>query len=225
LNALTGVDRVLLAGTDKTSITLDEGPQIDLMACPPSAWGTHLVHLTGSAAHNVALRGRALDRGLSLSEKGFKEIETGKLLLAAEEEEVYARLDLAWIPPELREDDGEIQAAEAGELPELVRLEEVRDTHVHSDWTDGVDSIEVMARAARDLGRAYMVLTDHSPSLGIARGLSPERIEEQGAEIARVNALLAPFRILHGTEPEIRADATPDYRDSPTVSRWLAAPG
>ena len=94
------------------------------MVCPPSAWGTHLVHLTGSAAHNVALRGRALDRGLSLSEKGFKEIETGKLLLAAEEEEVYARLDLAWIPPELREDDGEIQAAEAGELPELVRQTE-----------------------------------------------------------------------------------------------------
>jgi DNA polymerase (family X) len=214
LGGITSVDRVLAVGTDKSSIVLSEGPQIDLMVCPPAAWGTHLVHLTGSAAHNVALRGRALDRGLSLSEKGFKEIETGKLILAAEEEEVYARLDLAWIPPELREDDGEIQAAESGRLPELVRLEEVRgDTHVHSDWTDGVDSIEVMARAARDLGRAYMVLTDHSPSLGIARGLSPERIEEQGAEIARVNALLAPFRILHGTELEIRADATLDYPD------------
>ena len=215
LSALTGVGRVLQAGTDKTSITLDEGPQIDLMVCPPSAWGTHLVHLTGSAAHNVALRGRALDRGLSLSEKGFKEMETGKLLLAAEEEEVYARLDLAWIPPELREDDGEMQAAEAGELPELVRLDEVRgDTHVHSDWTDGVDSIEVMARAARDLGRAYMVLTDHSPSLGIARGLTPDRVDEQGAEIARVNSLLGPFRVLHGTELEIRADATLDYPDA-----------
>jgi DNA polymerase (family 10) len=214
LGGITSVDRVLAAGTDKSSIVLSEGPQIDLMVCPPAAWGTHLVHLTGSAAHNVALRGRALDRGLSLSEKGFKEIETGKLILAAEEDEVYARLDLAWIPPELREDDGEIQAAESGRLPELVRLEEVRgDTHVHSDWTDGVDSIEVMARAARDLGRAYIVLTDHSPSLGIARGLSPERIEEQGAEIARVNALLAPFRILHGTELEIRADATLDYPD------------
>jgi len=214
LGGITSVDRVLAAGTDKSSVVLSEGPQIDLMVCPPAAWGTHLVHLTGSAAHNVALRGRALDRGLSLSEKGFKEIETGKLILAAEEEEVYARLDLVWVPPELREDDGEIQAAESGRLPELVRLEQVRgDTHVHSDWTDGVDSIEVMARAARDLGRAYMVLTDHSPSLGIARGLSPERIEEQGAEIARVNALLAPFRILHGTELEIRADATLDYPD------------
>jgi DNA polymerase (family 10) len=214
LKGLRSVDHVLASGTDKSSIVLSEGPQIDLMVCPPSAWGTHLVHLTGSAAHNVALRGRALDRGLSLSEKGFKEIETGKLLLAAEEEEVYTRLDLAWIPPELREDDGEIQAAEKGALPDLVSLDEVRgDTHVHSDWTDGVDSIEVMARAARDLGYAYMVLTDHSPSLGITRGLSPERIEEQGAEIARVNELLAPFRILHGTELEIRADATLDYPD------------
>src|SRR5204862_7698820 len=121
---------------------------------------------------------------------------------AAEEEEVYARLDLAWIPPELREDDGEMQAAEAGELPELVRLDEVRgDTHVHSDWTDGVDSIEVMARAARDLGRAYMVLTDHSPSLGLTRGLQPQRAEEQGTELARVHALLAPFPALHGTQP------------------------
>jgi len=214
LGSVTNLDRVLASGADKSSIVLAEGPQIDLMVCPPAAWGTHLVHLTGSAAHNVALRGRALDRGLSLSEKGFKEIETGKLLLAAEEEEVYARLDLAWIPPELREDDGEIQAAEAGRLPELVRLDEVRgDTHVHSDWTDGVDSIEVMARAARDLGHRYMVLTDHSPSLGITRGLSPQRVEEQGTEIARVNALLAPFRVLHGTELEIRADASLDYPD------------
>jgi DNA polymerase (family X) len=214
LGGITSVDRVLAAGTDKSSIVLSEGPQIDLMVCPPAAWGTHLVHLTGSAAHNVALRGRALDRGLSLSEKGFKEIETGKLLLAAEEEEVYARLDLAWIPPELREDDGEIQAAEEGRLPTLVRREDVRgDTHVHSDWTDGVDSIEVMARAARDLGYAYMLLTDHSPSLGITRGLTPERVDEQGAEIERVNGVLAPFRVLHGTELEIRADATLDYHD------------
>ena len=214
LGSVTNLDRVLASGADKSSIVLAEGPQIDLMVCPPAAWGTHLVHLTGSAAHNVALRGRSLDRGLSLSEKGFKEIETGKLLLAAEEEEVYARLDLAWIPPELREDDGEIQAAEAGRLPELVRLDEVRgDTHVHSDWTDGVDSIEVMARAARDLGHRYMVLTDHSPSLGITRGLSPQRVEEQGTEIVRVNALLAPFRVLHGTELEIRADASLDYPD------------
>lgn len=214
LDKLTSVEHVLNAGTDKSSIVLADGPQVDLMVCPPSAWGSHLVHFTGNKDHNVALRGRALDRGLSLSEKGFKVVETGELQPIASEEEVYARLDLPWIPPELREDTGEIQAAVAGSLPTLVEVTDLRgDTHVHSDWTDGVDSIEVMARAARGLGHAWIVLTDHSPSLGVTRGLSFERVSEQREEIARLNAELAPFRILHGTEMEIRADATLDYPD------------
>jgi len=214
LDKLTDVDRVLSAGIDKSSIELVAGPRVDLMVCEPKAWGTHLVHFTGSKDHNVALRGRALDRGLSLSEKGFKEVESGRLLMAADEEEVYQRLDLAWVPPELREDAGEIRAAEDGTLPQLVTADQVRgDTHVHSDWTDGVDSIETMARAARERGLAWMVLTDHSPSLGVTRGLTPERIAEQGALLDRLNAELAPFRILHGTEMEIRADGTLDYPD------------
>ncbi len=214
LDGLPEVERVLGAGTDKSSILLAAGPRVDLMVCPPAAWGTHLVHFTGSKEHNVALRGRALARGWSLSEKGFKVVETGELLLAASEEEVYERLDLAWVPPELREDEGEIEAAAAGGLPRLVTLDDVRgDTHTHSDWTDGVDSIETMARAARALGREWIVLTDHSPSLGIARGLVPERVAEQRAEIARLNDELAPFRILHGTELEVRADGSLDYPD------------
>jgi DNA polymerase (family 10) len=214
LEDLLEVDRVLAAGTDKTRILMSDGPQVDLMVCPPADWGTHLVHFTGSKDHNVALRGRALDRGLSLSEKGFKVVETGELQHVANEEEVYARLDLPWIPPELREDDGEIQAALAGSLPILISPDEVRgDTHTHSDWTDGVDSIEVMARAARDLGREYIVLTDHSPALGITRGLTPDRVAEQRSEVARLNRDLTPFRILHGTELEIHADATLDYPD------------
>jgi DNA polymerase (family X) len=214
LDGLNEVDRILSAGTDKSSIILAAGPRVDLMVCPPEAWGTHLVHFTGSKEHNVRLRGMALDRGLSLSEKGFKVIETGELLTESTEEAVYGRMDLPWIAPELREDGGEIQAGLRGELPELVALEDVRgDTHVHSDWTDGVDSIEAMARAAQAAGREWMVLTDHSPSLGITRGLVPERVEEQRAEIVRLNDELAPFRILHGTEMEIRADATLDYPD------------
>ena len=214
LDALTGVEHVLSAGTDKSSIVLAEGPQVDLMVCPPAAWGSHLVHFTGSKEHNVALRGMALERGLSLSEKGFKVVETGEVQPVPTEEEVYERLGLPWIAPELREDSGEIQAALAGRLPELVTLADLRgDTHVHSDWTDGVDSIEVMARAARGLGHAWMVLTDHSPSLGVTRGLSAERVAEQRVEIDRLNGELAPFRILHGTEMEIRADATLDYPD------------
>jgi DNA polymerase (family 10) len=214
LDGLPEVERVVSAGTDKSSILLTDGPRVDLMVCPPTAWGTHLVHFTGSKEHNVALRGRALARGWSLSEKGFKVVDTGELLLAGSEEEVYARLEMAWVPPEIREDEGEIAAAVADRLPCLVDLADVRgDTHTHSDWTDGVDSMEAMARAARALGREWIVLTDHSPSLGIARGLSPERVREQGAEIDRLNAELAPFRILHGTEMEIRADGSLDYPD------------
>ena len=214
LDGLPEVDRVVAAGTDKSSIILAGGPRVDLMVCPPAAWGTHLVHFTGSKDHNIALRGIALDRGWSLSEKGFKVIDSGELLLDAEEADVYERLGLPWIAPELREGDGEIDAARAGELPDLVTAHDVRgDTHTHSDWTDGVDSIGTMARAARDLGHDYIVLTDHSPSLGITRGLLPERVEAQRAEIAKLNAELAPFRILHGTEMEIRADASLDYPD------------
>jgi DNA polymerase (family 10) len=214
LDGLPEVEKVISAGTDKSSIILRDGPRVDLMVCAPEAWGTHLVHFTGSKDHNIALRGIALDRGWSLSEKGFKVIDTGELLLDAEEADVYERLGLTWVPPELREGDGEIEAARKGELPDLVSRADVRgDTHTHSDWTDGVDSIEVMARAARDQGLEYIVLTDHSPSLGITRGLTPDRVEAQRAEIARLNADLAPFRILHGTELEIRADATLDYPD------------
>jgi DNA polymerase (family X) len=213
---LPTVNRVIASGTDKASVTLAaEGDRrVDLMLCTPDAWGTHLVHFTGSKEHNVALRERALDRGLSLSEKGFKVVEGGKLLLAADEEEVYARLDLPWIAPELREGEGEIAAALAGRLPRLVETGDVRgDTHTHSDWTDGVDTIETMARAAQARGLEYMVLTDHSPSLGVTRGLSPERIAEQKLELDRLNGELAPFRILHGTEMEIRSDGSLDYPD------------
>ena len=214
LDDLPEVEKVISAGTDKSSIILRDGPRVDLMVCEPAAWGTHLVHFTGSKDHNIALRGMALDRGWSLSEKGFKVIDTGELLLDAEEADVYERLELDWVPPELREGDGEVEAAGSGALPSLVTHADVRgDTHTHSDWTDGVDSIEVMARAARDRGLEYIVLTDHSPSLGITRGLSPARVEEQRSELARLNAELAPFRILHGTELEIRADATLDYPD------------
>ncbi len=214
LDAMPEVEQVLVAGVDKSSIVLRDGPRVDLMVCPPAAWGTHSVHFTGSRDHNIALRGMALARGWSLSEKGFKVVETGELLLAAEEHEVYERLGMPWIPPEIREADGEIEAALGGRLPVLVTQDDVRgDTHVHSDWTDGVDSIEDMARAARTAGREYIVLTDHSPSLGITRGLTPDRVEAQRAEIARLNTALAPFRILHGTELEIKADATLDYPD------------
>lgn len=219
LDGLPEVDRILAAGTDKTSITLADGPQVDLMLCGLADWGSHLVHFTGSRDHNVALRGRALDRGLSLSEKGFKVVDTGELLMASSEEDVYERLDLDWIAPELREDQGEIAAAETHTLPVLIERSDIRgDTHVHSDWTDGVHSIDTMARAARDAGLEYMVLTDHSPSLGVTRGLSVARMAEQAGVIADLNTALAPFRILRGTEMEIHADGSLDYDDEVLAS-------
>ena len=206
LDGLPEVEKVLSAGTDKSSIVLARRAAGRPHGLPAAAWGTHLVHFTGNEDHNIALRGMALDRGWSLSEKGFKVIEDGSLL-DAEEAEVYERLGLPWIAPELREADGEIEAALAGRLPDLVSHDDVRgDTHTHSDWTDGVDSIEVMARAARDLGHEYIVLTDHSPSLGVARGLAPSRVDEQAAEIARVNA--SSRRSASCTAPSSRSGPT-----------------
>ena len=205
---------VVSAGTDKSSIVLVDGPQVDLMVCPPAAWGTHLVHFTGSKEHNVALRGpRARPRPVPLGEglQGGRDrraphrCDRGGGLRAAR-----PRLGPARAARGRRRDPGR----RAGQLPDLVTIADLRgDTHVHCDWTDGVDSIEAMARAARDLGRAWMVLTDHSPSLGSPAALDLERVEAQREEIARLNTSLAPFRILHGTELEIRADASPDYPD------------
>jgi DNA polymerase (family 10) len=233
------VDRVLGAGHAKASVTLLRGPQVDLMVMPPGEAGTYLVHFTGSKGHNVRLRGIARDRGWSLSEKGFLRLgEDGEPLAGAQAElrtfadEVgaYAFLDLPFIEPELREDRGEVEAARAGRLPVLVTRADLRgDLHTHSDWSDGVHAIEAMAEACRRLGYAYQVLTDHSQSLAIARGLDPERVELQRAIIAGLNARFAAeeaagiapgatpaggFRLLHGCELEVRADGHLDYEDA-----------
>ena len=241
LDTFTGlgvVDQIVNRGPYKAAVRLLRGPQVDLMVMPPGEAGTYLIHFTGSKEHNVKLRARARDRGWSLSEKGYLRIdENGEPLTgdAAElrtfptEQEAYAFLDLPYIEPELREDEGEIEAALAGRLPHLVELGDLRgDLHTHSDWSDGVHSIEVMAEAARRRGYAYQVLTDHSMSLAIARGLAPDRVEQQRSIIAELNMRFeqeeregtAPpetppegFRLLHGCELEIRADGHLDYPD------------
>ncbi len=235
---LSAVDRVLGSGSHKAAVRLLRGPQVDLMIMPPATAGTYLIHFTGSKDHNVHLRGIARDRGWSLSEKGFLRIgEDGEPLTgdAAElktfptEAEAYRFLDLEFIEPELREDRGEVEAAASGTLPTLVQLDDLRgDLHSHSDWSDGVHPIATMADAARARGHAYQVLTDHSQSLAIARGLTPDRVELQRTIIAELNARyvadeeagLAPagsspdgFRLLHGCELEIRADGRLDYDD------------
>ena len=214
------------------------GPNVDLMTMPPGEAGTYLVHFTGSADHNIRLRGIARDRGWSLSEKGFQRIDeegqplTGdaaELRTFPDEASVYAFLDLAYIEPELREDRGEVDAAREGRLPALITRADLRgDLHTHSDWSDGVHPIAVMAEACRGLGYAYQVLTDHSQSLAIAHGLDPDRVEQERAIIAELNARFAAeaaagiapaganpggFRLLHGCELEVRADGQLDYED------------
>jgi DNA polymerase (family X) len=234
---LETVDRVLGAGHAKASVVLRDGPQVDLMVMPPGEAGTYLVHFTGSAAHNVALRGIARDRGWSLSEKGFLRLdaagepETGdaaEVRTFPDEPAVYRFLDLAFVEPELREDEGEVEAARDARLPGLITRADLRgDLHSHSDWSDGVHAIEAMAGAARRRGYAYQVLTDHSHGLAIARGLDPVRVELQRSIIAGLNAryaaeaaagtmpdgAIAGFRLLHGCELEVRADGRLDYED------------
>ncbi|HEY7700914.1 MAG TPA: DNA polymerase/3'-5' exonuclease PolX, partial [Candidatus Limnocylindrales bacterium] len=232
------VDQVLNKGGYKAAIRLLRGPQVDLMVMRPGEAGTYRIHFTGSKEHNVRLRERARDMGWSLSEKGFLRIDeegeplTGddaELRTFATEEDAYAFLGLPFIEPELREDEGEIEAALAGRLPDLIGLEDLTgDLHSHSDWSDGTHTIEVMAEAARRRGHAYQVLTDHSQSLAIARGLAPDRVEQQREIIAQLNERYAReeaegtapsetppegFRLLHGCELEIRADGELDYPD------------
>jgi DNA polymerase (family 10) len=235
------VESVLAKGPHKASVRLLRGPQVDLMIMPPGEAGTYLIHFTGSKEHNVRLRGMARERGWSLSEKGYLRLgddgepaigpagEAAELRTFATEEEAYGFLDLPFIEPELREDRGEIEAALAGHLPALVTRAELRgDCHAHSDWSDGVHTIEQMAEAARRRGYAYLVLSDHTVSLAIARGLSLERVEQQRVTVRVLNERFAAeeaagtappetpaegFRLLHGCELEIRADATLDYPD------------
>ena len=204
------VARVESAGDEKASILLHNGTQADLIAVPPALWGSALQHFTGSKAHNIRFRELALARGLSFSEHGFRRAD-GIVLTCATEEEVYAAVDLPWIPPELREGEGEFEAARAGALPRLVELSDMRaDLHMHSTWSDGRADIRTMAEAARARGYSHIAITDHSAYIGLTHGLDAERLRAQRREIAALNAAYAaqgiPFRILCGVE----VDMTPE---------------
>lgn len=213
------VREVVRSGPSRTSVLVRGGLQVDVRVVEPKAWGAALQYFTGSKAHNVRLREIAIRRGWKLNEYGLFDEATDKLLVGAEEAGVYEALGLALVPPELREDTGEIELAAEGKLPRLIEEADIRgDLHVHSDWTDGGSSIEEMARAAIALGRDYIAMTDHSKSLGVARGLTEARVAEQRKRIDSVNADLAPFRILHGTEMDIRRDGRLDYEDDTLAS-------
>jgi DNA polymerase (family 10) len=211
--ALKPVAEVLLSGHTKTTVRLHNGLQVDLRVLEPDRWGAALQYFTGSQAHNVRVRELAQKQDLSLSEYGFKRPD-GSELLCADESLVYQTLGMPWIPPELREDRGEIQAALIGDLPRLVEWDDVLgDLHAHTDWSDGVGTLEEMAEAARGKGYRYLVISDHTQSLGVANGLTPDRLRAQRAEIQALNRRWDQFTLLQGCELEIKADGSLDFPD------------
>lgn len=210
--ALPEVLAVLARGPTKTLVRLGNGMDADLRVLEPEQLGAALLYFTGSKAHNVALRKIAQKQGLKLNEYGLFRGE--QRIAGRTEEEVYAALGLSWIPPEMREDIGEIELAQRGELPQLVTAADIRgDLQVHTNWTDGSASIEAMARAARALGREYIVITDHTRDLTMARGLDEGRLRAQLQEIREVDRKLDGIRVLAGAEVDIRADGSLDIAD------------
>jgi DNA polymerase (family X) len=201
-------------GETKASVEFQHGIHAQLWVHPPERWGTALQYATGSKDHNVRLRELALKQGLSLSDQSFAR-QDGSEILCATEEEVYDLLGLPWIPPELREDRGEVQAAKSGGLPRLVERGDVSaELHSHSTWSDGRLSIRQMAEAAIERGYKVYAITDHSGSLGVAQGLSLDELKAQRTEIDAVQAELGDaIRLLQGAEVEIRADGSLDYPD------------
>lgn len=212
---LPQVEAISGHGPTKSSVTLVNGIQVDLRVLPAERWGTLLSYFTGSKDHNVRLRELALKQGLSLNEHAFTPTDGAPEILCATEEAIYQTLGLPYILPTMREDRGEIEAARDGRLPQVVRAEQIiADLHMHSTWSDGKFTILEMAQSAQARGFHYIAMTDHSHSLGIANGLSVERLWQQAEEIRQANELMGPgFRILHGTEMEIKADGTLDFPD------------
>ncbi len=216
------LDQVELAGDTKVSGRLAGGRQVDLRVVEPASYGAALCYFTGSQQHNIRLRERGQDRGLKVNEYGvFREAEDeaeSERVAGETEESVYEALGLPWIAPELREDRGEIQAAEAGELPELIEADDIRcDLHLHTTWSDGRASIAELGEACRERGYSHMGITDHSATLYVAGGIGADEIARQREEIDELNAGYADegagFRALLGTEADILPDGGVDATD------------
>uniref|UniRef100_UPI0025F5744C PHP domain-containing protein n=1 Tax=Oceanithermus sp. TaxID=2268145 RepID=UPI0025F5744C len=207
------VDEVLLAGASRATVFLKTGLQVDLKIVEPGSWGSGLQYFTGSKDHSIHLRTLALDRGLKINEYGVW--KGAERIAGRSEEEVYAALGLPWIPPPLREDRGEIEAAQKGELPKLVELEHVRgDLQVHSTWSDGKATLEELAQAAAEHGYEYLAVTDHSPAVRVAGGVPPEKVPKRVAAIRRLNERNngRPY-LIAGAEVDILPDGSLDYPD------------
>ena len=211
-----GVIEVIGRGPTKCSVRLAEGPTADLRVVPEDSFAPALFYFTGSKAHNIAIRGRAQRMGFTLNEYALTRLEDNEALSVANEREIYARLEIpCCIPPELREDNGEIEAAVNGELPRLLELQDLRGLlHVHSSWSDGSATIAELAQETRTMGLDYLGLCDHSKAAAYAGGLDAARVEQQHAEIDALNATYdGEFRILKGIEVDILHDGTLDFDD------------
>jgi len=209
---LPDVKEVLAAGDTKGSIRTGEGLQVDLRVVPPESFGAALQYFTGSKAHNIKIRGIAQERGLKINEYGV--FKGRKRIAGATEEDVYAALDMPWIPPELREDRGEAEAALEGKLPDIIALDDIRgDMHVHTEYSDGALSVLETAKAAKEVGYSYVALTDHSKNLTVASGLSEDDLSRRSDEIDEARETLKGFAILKGTEVDILKNGSLDYDD------------
>ena len=207
-----GVLQVLESGPKRTSVKLQEGIQVDVRVFKSEEYGAAMCYFTGSKDHNVALRTLAVEEGWKLNEYGLFDNKTGKRLAGESEEGVYRKLGLDFIPPELRENRGEIEAARVGKLPKLVKMTDIRgDLQMHSTWSDGSESIEAMAMAAKEKGYEYIAVTDHSVSVRVANGLTEERFRRQWKEIDKLNDELSPFRVIKAVELEIKGDGSLDF--------------
>jgi len=212
--SLPQVEEVLASGTTKSSVIVSGGFQVDLRIVEHDSFGSLLQYFTGSKQHNINLREKARRHGLSLSEYGITDLKTGRLEKFATEEAFYERLGLQFIPPEIREGGAEIEKAEKGTLPRLIELSDIKgDFHVHTDWSDGHDTIEAMALAAKALGYQYLAVADHSGGRGIAHGLDVGRLRQQISEIKELNRKLDGIHIFSSIEVDIRADGSLDMPD------------
>jgi len=211
----SSVQQVLLKGSTKTSVLLNDGLQVDFRVVKKESYGSALQYFTGSKEHNVKMRSIAIKKGFKLNEYGLFDKNTDEYVVGNTEEEIYNMLGLSYIEPELRENRGEIDAASSGRLPNLVKFEDIKgDFHVHSLWSDGSDSIETMAHYAQKMGYEYIGIADHSQSLIIAQGLSEEKVLRKINEIENINKNLSGFKVLCGTECDIKPDGSLDYSDT-----------
>ncbi|MDN3509959.1 MAG: DNA polymerase/3'-5' exonuclease PolX [Candidatus Jettenia sp.] len=209
---MRGVTQILAAGDTKGSVRVEEGVQVDLRVVREDEFGSALQYFTGSKEHNVRLREIAKKKGYKINEYGI--FKDNKRIGGSREEEIYKALGMDWIPPELRENKGEIEAAQEGKLPNLIKLSDIKgDLHNHSDWSDGNSTFEEMAKRAMDMGYKYLVVSDHSQSLHVANGLKEEELLEEIEEIDNLNKKLKGFTLLKATEVDIMADGSIDFPD------------